>query len=106
MIIKKYGDIPALYAPDVGEVLEARRSVVDQWVGAVVLRVQRMRAGTLRVTVVWMADDPSAGSQGKPIVRHTRGWIVMDTRVPLIRQVSRTRAAEIIAASRDGSSSR
>lgn len=90
MIIRKYKDIPATYAPDVGEIVHARRSGVDErWVRAVVIYVQRTYAGALKVKVLWLEDDPRAGMLGKPIVRNTFGWVVTTGAAPLIKQISK-----------------
>lgn len=90
MIIKKYGDIPATYAPDVGEVVLARRSGGDnQWVRAAVLNVRRIRSGALQVKVQWLEDEPTAGAAGTPIVRNTIGWVTTTGPAPLIQQISK-----------------
>lgn len=83
MIIKKYGDLPTAYAPDVGEVIYARRTPVDKWVKAVVLMAHRNRAGNLRIKVQWLGDDPDAGAptRYRPRVEIRAGehaWVVVD----------------------------
>lgn len=91
MIIRKYRDMPTVYVPDVGEVVDVRRSVADVWTRAYVVRVQRLRGGTLKFIICWLADDPTAGEGNVPIVAHTlghvrcrpEGWPL------LIRQISR-----------------
>lgn len=97
MIIRGYAGIPMSYAPDVGEVVLARRTPVDPFVRAVVVRVRRNRARNLKITVIWLEDDPNAGTdwsgRGKrPIKAHQFGWIeVRQGRgvPPLIKQISR-----------------
>lgn len=87
MIIRKYGDIPVTYAPDVGEIVEARRSASDAvFVKAAVVGVRRKSKGVLEVKVQWLGDNPAAGT---PIVMGTIGWVVVnaDGRPELIRQI-------------------
>lgn len=62
MIIRKYGEFPAVYTADIGEVVLARLSVGDPWGRAVVVRVMRRREGALRLTVVWL-DGPRKGAR-------------------------------------------
>lgn len=100
MIIKPYGDIPRTYAPDIGEVIQARRTAGDRFVRAVVLNVRRFGAEKLQLRVQWLEDDPHAGVAGHPldtktgervpIVAHTIGWVTQrleEGAPPLIRQV-------------------
>lgn len=65
MIIRKYGDFPATYAPDVGEVVLARKSPVQTFRRAVVLNVRRRREGGLRVSVQFL---PGPGEEPTPPV--------------------------------------
>lgn len=95
MIIKPYGDLPRMYAPDVGEVIEARRTPADKYVRAVVLSARRNREGHVRVKLQWMEDDPDAGSRNRaPIEAGTLGWVIVDDGPPLIRQINRGTAPE------------
>lgn len=87
MIIKQYAGLPTTYAPDIGEVLLARRTPADKFVRAVVLDARRNRQGNVRVRVQWLEDDLDAGApevwNGKPrhpvgpIKAGTVGWVVM-----------------------------
>lgn len=91
MIIRKYRDLPAFYAPDIGEVVDARRSPGDVWTRAYVVRVQRKRGGNVKFTLCWLADDPQTVGGKKPIVAHTMGYVnaPIDGWPLLIRQISR-----------------
>lgn len=91
MIIRKYAQFPALYAPDIGEVILARRAPVDQFTRAVVLFARRNKNGHLKVKVQWLDDYPEAGASGpKPIKANTIGWVIADPdKPPLIKQISR-----------------
>lgn len=95
MIFRAYGDLPITYAPDVGEVIYARRTVADPWVLAVVLAVRRNKEGHARVKVFWLGDDPDAGLDRsdyprRPIVANTIGFLVMNPERPaLIKRVDR-----------------
>lgn len=97
-IIRAYAGLPTTYAPDVGEVVQARRSASDQWTRAVVLDYRRRRDGSLRVKVQWIEDDQGAGIPDRiggarqPVVAGTVGWIVArqdPTEPPLVRQLDR-----------------
>lgn len=93
MIIRPYGELPRTYAPDVGEVVEARRTPADKFIKAVVVNVTRNREGALRVRVQWLEDNPDAGApdkrQRKPIKALSHGWIVVvNDMPPLLRQTS------------------
>lgn len=89
MIIRAYAGLPRTYAPDVGEVVMARRTPVDQFTRAVVLAARRNKEGGVRVKVQWLADNPDAGASGpKPIVAGTIGWVVAPgIGAPLIKQI-------------------
>jgi hypothetical protein len=93
VIIRAYGDLPLTYAPDIGEVVEARRTRVEPFTRAVVLFVKRRRDGALRVKLQWLDDLPDAGAWVEsPIKAGEAGWVVAHqdpTEPPLIRQVSR-----------------
>lgn len=94
MIIKPYGDLPRAYAPDIGEVVDARRTPADDFTSAVVVGVRRIRSGDLKIRVQWMADNPRAGSGdprfNEPIKAGTLGFLVLGgDGPPLIRQVNR-----------------
>ena len=94
MIIRKRLDIPVSYTPDVGEVVDARRSTADTWTRAVILRVRRMRGDHFKFWVYWLEDNPRAGAGDKPIAGGTEGYIrtAEGGWPPLIRQISRDQA--------------
>lgn len=84
MIIKQYAGLPITYAPDIGEVLLARRTGVDKFVRAVVLDARRNRAGNVRVKVQWLDDDPDAGApmpyrERVPVKAGDKGVIIVST---------------------------
>ena len=95
MIIRGYKGIPLTYTPDEGEIVLARRTPVDRWVRAVVLYVRRNSLGNLKITVWWLEDDPTAGTQGRgpeatPIKADTKGWVELRRGPgvpPLIKQI-------------------
>lgn len=77
MIIKSYGDLPTTYAPDIGEVVLARRSRLDPYLRAVVLHVKRRRDRSLRIKLQWLESDPNAGWRVEsPIVAGTTGVVI------------------------------
>jgi hypothetical protein len=102
MIIRGYKGIPTTYAPDVGEVVWARRTPVESWVRAAILTIRRNSKGDLKFTVWWLEDDPDAGSGhegrgSKPIKAHTRGWIEVKRGPgvpPLIKQITKDTPAQ------------
>lgn len=91
MIIKKYGPLAAIYAPDVGEVVHARRSIADKYVRAVVLHVRRVGEGLLEFKLEWRESDPATGGDGyPPVIAGQVGWVRsrLDGHPPaLIRQI-------------------
>ena len=98
MIIRKYGDMPVTYAPDVGEVVMARRSPAGKFVKAVVLKAQRRGDGQLRVKVQWLGSDPAPVTTEaitNPIVEGSTGIVIhpLDGRPPLIKQIPKGRAS-------------
>lgn len=89
MMIRKYRDIPATYAPDVNELIMARRSVVDGYTKARVVLVRRTRAGRIKIRLQWMEDNPGTRT---PIVKDTPGWVEVSNEwwPPLIQQISKS----------------
>lgn len=83
-----------MYAPDVGEVVEAKRGPSDRWTRAVVVRAYRNREGNLKVKVQWLEDDPTAGvgdhgRPRKPIVALSHSYMVIkEGEPPLVRQIN------------------
>ena len=65
MYLRKYGDRPGLYVPDVGEVVVAARSASGPFVRAVVTSVRRRAADTVRIDFVWLENSgPTVDSDG------------------------------------------
>lgn len=77
MIIRKYRELPALYLPDVGEIVLARRSGADKYVKAVILtKPRRIPGGKVKFKVQWLESDRSTGGEGRePIIQGEVGWI-------------------------------
>ena len=74
MMIRKYGPLPRVFVPDIGEVIGARRSPADdRFTKAVVIKAQRQRDARIKITVIWMENDPAATP---PIVAGETGWVV------------------------------
>ncbi len=83
MIIQKYRDIPATYAPDIGEVVLARLSPSESWRHGVVLKVLRRAHGKLKVKIQWW--DPATRELGDVvgILHEPDGW------PPMIKQITK-----------------
>lgn len=93
MIIRQYGDLPTTYAPDIGEVVLARRMRAEPFLRAVVLYVKRRRDGALRIKVQWLESNPDAGyAPASPIKAGDQGIIIetLDPTEPrMIQQIDR-----------------
>lgn len=87
-MIRRYGELPALFVPDVGEVVRASQSPAGPFTRAVVIAVRRTAGTAIRVGVEWL-EDASASSKGTPVRKGTKGsiYISSDDAVPLIRRV-------------------
>ncbi len=87
MFIRSYGNLPMMYAPDIGQVLEARRTAVDDWTRAAVVKAHRNRDGHLQVMVQWLEDNDQAGAPDRgqprvPIVAMTKDSLVLQEGMP------------------------
>lgn len=112
MRIRAYDGKPAIWSPDPGEIIYARRSDMDKFVLAVVEKAWRNRAGHLRLRLMWLEEDPDASpgesdrsdrdndpgvrvtgkGDTRPIAPLTVGWTTIRGPVsesPLIKQVDR-----------------
>lgn len=87
-MIRRYGEFPALFVPDEGEVVLAARSPAGPFLRAAVTRVRRSAEDFIRVDFVWLENaltsptgtGHTAGDKGNVYVRR-------DDRIPLIRRV-------------------
>lgn len=77
MIIRKYGDLPVMYTPDVHEVVHARRSVSDKYVRAVVMKIRRRSADLVEFKVCWLETDLAAvfDDKGSPVMAGEMGSV-------------------------------
>jgi hypothetical protein len=87
--IRKYGEWPAFFVPDEGEVVLASRSVAGPLLRAAVTRVRRASREKIRVDFVWLEPCPRA-INGDPIRVGQKGnvYIATDDEIPLIRRVT------------------
>lgn len=87
-VIKRYGEFPALFVPDEGEVVLAARSPAGPFLRAAVTGVRRASDDFICVAVVWL-EDAAATPTGKTVVAGDRGsvYVRRDDRVPLIRRL-------------------
>ena len=95
-VIRKYGEYPQVLVPDIGEIVEARRSMAESFIKAVVIKHRRIRSGKIRTTVEWLEDDPHAGTNyPAPISVGDTGRVVFepDRMDLMIRQITRPTSA-------------
>jgi hypothetical protein len=92
-MLRRYAEFPAMFVPDVGEVVVASLSPAGPWLRAVITKTRRASRGSVRVDFVWLegtgptvcTDGWEAGTKG-----HVYLWTT-DT-VPLIRRVPKAPA--------------
>lgn len=87
-MIRRYGDLPALFVPDVGEVVLAARSPAGPYLRAAVTSVRRRHSGCIRVDFVWLQSSTVAADT-RPAEVGAKGHaeIREDDPMPLIRRV-------------------
>lgn len=87
-MIRRYGQFPALFVPDEGEVVLASRSPAGPYLRAVVVKVRRALEDRIRVDFVWLEPWPTSPS-GKAHTAGEKGHvdIALDDPLPLIRRV-------------------
>lgn len=87
-LIRRYGEFPAMFVPDVGEVVRAALSPAGPYVRAVVTSVHRADRDFIRVGVQWL-EDGGASPGAKPVRKGIKGsvYIRRDDRIPLIRRI-------------------
>jgi hypothetical protein len=81
VIIRKYGEFPAISAPDIGEVVTARQSPAGEMHRAVILVAKRRRTGGLRIRVLWL-EGPREGKDNSLYVRNDISGAVMLRQAP------------------------
>lgn len=88
MRIRKYGDFPAVFVPDEGEVVLASKSPAGPFLRAVVVKVRRASRGKIRVDFRWLESNDGTFLDA-PAVDGEKGnvYIATDDKVPLIRRV-------------------
>jgi hypothetical protein len=88
VMIRRYGEFPAVFVPDEGEVVLASRSAVGPYLRAAVTRVRRRRGDFVRVDFVWLesASVTPSGS-GHRVGEKGHVFIHRDDQVPLIRRL-------------------
>lgn len=87
-MIRRYKQWPAMFVPDVGEVVLAARSPAGPFLRAVVLYTDRRAEDFIRVGFEWLENYPLT-PKGKEVVAGTTGnvYVRRDDRIPLIRRV-------------------
>lgn len=91
-MIRRYGQFPALFVPDEGEVVLAARSPAGPYLKAAVTRVRRRVRDYIRVDFVWL-ENAAASPEGTGHRAGEKGYayIRRDDPVPLIRRVPANR---------------
>lgn len=94
MYIRRYGEFPGFYVPDVGEVVIASRSPVGPFLRAAVTNVKRASYGAVRIDLVWLEGSPVSAT-GTGIREGEKGnvYVHRDDAVPLVRRIPDTRGA-------------
>jgi hypothetical protein len=92
MLIRRYGDLPAMFVPDEGEVVLASRSIAGPFLRAVVIRVRRRKSGAVRIDFEWMDDYDGPTPWGGRVARGAKGnvYVSADDAVPLIRRLPKS----------------
>ncbi len=92
VMIRRYGEFPALFVPDEGEVVIASRSPAGPFLRAAVTKVRRAAHDRIRVDFVWLDSWPvSPTGTGHQAGEKGHVYIALDDPVPLIRRVPASR---------------
>lgn len=87
-MIRRYGEFPAVFVPDEGEVVRASGSPAGPFLKAAVTKVRRRANGYIRVDFVWLESWPvSAEGTGHRVGEKGHAFIRHDDRAPRIRRV-------------------
>jgi len=91
-MIRRYGEFPALFVPDEGEVVLAARSPAGPFLRAAVTRVRRSAEDFVRVDFVWLESVlASPSGTGHRVGEKGNVYVHRDDRIPLIRRVPASR---------------
>jgi hypothetical protein len=87
-MIRRYGQFPALFVPDEGEVVRAARSPAGPYLRAVVVKVRRASEDYIRIDFVWLESWPvSPSGTGHRAGEKGHVEIHRDDTIPLIRRL-------------------
>lgn len=87
-MIRRYGDLPAVFVPDEGEVVLASRSPAGPYLRVAVVKVRRRYEGFFRVDYVYLEDHPASPTgTGHRVGDKGYAYIRKDDRIPLIRRI-------------------
>lgn len=87
-MIRRYGEFPALFVPDEGEVVLASRSPGGPYLKASVTKVRRALRDRVRVDFVWLQSWPvSASGTGHQKGEKGHVYVTLNDAVPLIRRI-------------------
>lgn len=91
-MIRRYGQLPALFVPDEGEVVLASRSPAGPYLRAAVTCVRRRKGDYIRVDFVWL-ESALATPSGSGHTAGQKGYVMIrrDDPIPLIRRVPASR---------------
>lgn len=91
-MIRRYGQFPAVFVPDEGEVVLAARSPAGPYLRAAVTTVRRASEERIRVDFVWLESAAvSPHGTGHRAGEKGNAYIAKDDPVPLIRRVPASR---------------
>lgn len=87
-MIRRYAQFPAMFVPDVGEVVKASRSPGGPFLKAVVTHVHRTAEDFIRVDFEWLESaDVTPTGTGARAGEKANAYIRRDDKVPLIRRL-------------------
>lgn len=86
--LRKYGEFPAFFVPDEGEVVLAARSVGGPYLRAAVTSVRRASRERVRIDFRYLEASPvSATGKGCEVQEKGHVYIHVSDRVPRIRRI-------------------
>lgn len=87
-MIRRYGQFPAVFVPDEGEVVLAARSTAGPFLRAAVTSVRRSADDYIRIDFVWLEGSlASTSGTGHAVGDKGNVYIRRDDTIPLVRRI-------------------